>query len=202
MLEAARAQIPEGATPTLHTLLQTGDLTEVLLGQEARARLFVLGSNRRPVNARKLRLDHTVESAVRNLRQPVMVMGNRPFSAPDNFVIAWDGSATAERAVQVVARSPLARGLPALLVSVGDSSARQQASLRGAQELLQDAGFSVNTRTLPGLPEEAIPALLDTLGQTLLVLGAYGHSRIRQLIVGSTTTALLRLCNTPVVVLR
>ena len=39
-------------------------------------------------------------------------------------------------------------------------------------------------------------------GIVLLVLGAYGHSRIRQLIVGSTTTALLRLCSVPVLVLR
>ena len=55
---------------------------------------------------------------------------------------------------------------------------------------------------MPGLPEEALPALLQSLGNMLLVLGAYGHSRIRQLIVGSTTTALLRLCSVPVVVLR
>jgi nucleotide-binding universal stress UspA family protein len=51
------------------------------------------------------------------------------------------------------------------------------------------------------VPEEAIPALLQSHGNVLLVLGAYGHSRIRQLIVGSTTTALLRLCTVPVVVL-
>ncbi|WP_370870719.1 universal stress protein [Polaromonas sp.] len=35
-----------------------------------------------------------------------------------------------------------------------------------------------------------------------LVMGAYGHSRIRQLIVGSTTTTLLRLSKVPVLILR
>ncbi|MBU2284983.1 MAG: universal stress protein, partial [Gammaproteobacteria bacterium] len=39
-------------------------------------------------------------------------------------------------------------------------------------------------------------------GADLLVMGAYGHSRIRQLIVGSTTTALLRTSPVPVLVLR
>jgi nucleotide-binding universal stress UspA family protein len=34
------------------------------------------------------------------------------------------------------------------------------------------------------------------------VMGAYGHSRIRQLIVGSTTTTLLRTSPVPVLVLR
>ena len=71
-----------------------------------------------------------------------------------------------------------------------------------AQAQLQQAGFAIDTRVVPGLPEEALPALLQSLGNMLLVLGAYGHSRIRQLIVGSTTTALLRLCSVPVVVLR
>jgi nucleotide-binding universal stress UspA family protein len=34
------------------------------------------------------------------------------------------------------------------------------------------------------------------------VMGAYGHSRIRQFIVGSTTTTLLRSSDVPVLILR
>ena len=66
----------------------------------------------------------------------------------------------------------------------------------------EDAGFKVTTKIVPGVPEEAIPAFLAARQDTFLVLGAYGHSRIRQLIVGSTTTALLRLSSVPVLVLR
>ncbi|MDF1750857.1 MAG: universal stress protein, partial [Alphaproteobacteria bacterium] len=36
----------------------------------------------------------------------------------------------------------------------------------------------------------------------LLVMGAYGHSRIRNLIIGSTTSAMLRLCKIPVMMFR
>jgi nucleotide-binding universal stress UspA family protein len=36
----------------------------------------------------------------------------------------------------------------------------------------------------------------------LLVMGAYGHSRIRNLIIGSTTTEMIRLCKIPVVLFR
>ena len=202
MLDEARGRVCQDAVPRMSTLLRQGDLTDVLLTQEPTARLFVLGSNRRPPTARKLRLDHRIETAVRNLRQPVMVMDAVPFVPPTHFVVAYDGSATADRAVQAVARSPLLAGMPAELVMVGECPARLQERLRAAQTLLADAGFAVTTRTLPGLPEEVIPPLLESLGNTLLVLGAYGHSRIRQLIVGSTTTALLRLCSVPVLVLR
>jgi nucleotide-binding universal stress UspA family protein len=33
----------------------------------------------------------------------------------------------------------------------------------------------------------------------MLVMGAYGHSRIRSLIIGSTTTQMIRSCKVPVV---
>ena len=77
-----------------------------------------------------------------------------------------------------------------------------QQTLQEAQSVLHSAGFTVETRLLAGDPEQALPDLLQTQGDALLVMGAYGHSRIRQLIVGSTTTALLRLSPVPVLVLR
>jgi len=36
----------------------------------------------------------------------------------------------------------------------------------------------------------------------LLVMGAYGHSRIRNLIIGSTTTQMIGACKVPVMLFR
>jgi nucleotide-binding universal stress UspA family protein len=36
----------------------------------------------------------------------------------------------------------------------------------------------------------------------MVVMGAYGHSRIRSLIIGSTTTEMVRSCKVPVVLVR
>lgn len=36
----------------------------------------------------------------------------------------------------------------------------------------------------------------------MLVMGAHGHSRIRSLIIGSATTAMIRACKVPVVPMR
>ncbi len=202
MLDEAQARVDQTRIPSLQVLLRHGELTDVLLEHEDGARLFVLGRQHRATAARKLRLDHRVESVIRNVRQPVMVMTTPEFTPPEGFVVAFDGSATARRAVDAVARSPLLRGMPSLLAMAGEPTPEMLEQLHGAQAQLQQAGFAIDTRVVPGLPEEALPALLQSLGNMLLVLGAYGHSRIRQLIVGSTTTALLRLCSVPVVVLR
>lgn len=202
MLDEAQTRVDTTRIPALQVLLRHGELTDVLLEHEAQARLFVLGRQFRATAARKQRLDHRVESVIRNVRQPVMVMTTAEFVQPTGFVVAFDGSATAHRAVQAVARSPLLRGMPGLLAMAGEPTPEMLQQLQGARGQLEQAGFAVETQVVPGLPEEALPALLQARGNVLLVLGAYGHSRIRQLIVGSTTTALLRLCSVPIVVLR
>ncbi len=202
MLEQARAHVPAPGLDDTALMLRHGDLTDVLLEHEAGARLFVLGSNRPATAPRKLRLDHRVESVVRQVRQPVLVVTRPEFVAPASFVVAYDGSATAHHAVQAVSRSPLLRGMPGVLALAGEPTDQARRCLQEAQALLQGQGFEVATQIVPGAPEEALPALVEARGDTLLVLGAYGHSRIRQLIVGSTTTALLRLCSVPVLVLR
>jgi nucleotide-binding universal stress UspA family protein len=55
---------------------------------------------------------------------------------------------------------------------------------------------------LRGDAETAIAEYVATAGIDLLVMGAYGHGRLRNMIVGSTTTALLRSCKIPVLVFR
>lgn len=50
-------------------------------------------------------------------------------------------------------------------------------------------------------PRRCCQHLVKAQGSALLVMGAYGHPRIRTLIVGTTTT-LLRLSDVPVLILR
>ena len=188
------AQVAEG--------MHYGSLVDILLGLEDRARLVVLGEHYRTSTPRRVYLSHHVERVVRSIKRPVLVATVSAFAAPERFVVAFDGRATARKTVDMVAGSPLLQGLPALIAMVAPDTPEAQQALQEAQAVLQSAGFAVETRLLQGDPEQALPELLQTQGNALLVMGAYGHSRIRQLIVGSTTTALLRLSPVPVLVLR
>lgn len=60
----------------------------------------------------------------------------------------------------------------------------------------------MTTAIVPGNPEATISAEVRERGIDLLVMGACGHSRIREFIVGSTTAALPRGCTIPVLLLR
>ena len=44
--------------------------------------------------------------------------------------------------------------------------------------------------------------MVERTGIDLLVMGAYGHSRVRSLIIGSTTTEMIRACKIPVLLFR
>lgn len=197
LLAAARARAEEAGVPAVDTLMRHGMLAETALELEPQARLFVLGH--RPPSDTRPHLDHHLEQTVRSVHQPVLVVPGQAFAAPQRAVIAFDGSATAQRLVARVAASPLLVGLPIVLAMAGEAARRE--ALAQAERTLRAAGFSVASELLDGEPDAALPARANAKG-TLLVIGAYGHWRIRRFIVGSTTTALLRASSVPVLVLR
>lgn len=186
----------------LDTRLRHGDLVDSLQEVEADARLFVLGEHEPPHRTPRIHLDHHVERVIRTVKRPVLVATGAQFVAPVRVAIAFDGSATAHQMMQTVAASPLLVGLPLLLVMVGGDEAAAHSALDGACQTLRGAGFEASSTWLAGEPEQVLPGWVKAQGAGLLVMGAYGHSRLRQWVVGSTTTTLLRLSEVPVLVLR
>ena len=190
-----------GATPA-DVRLRHGELLDNVLQMEPDARLFVLGEHYRASGAGRIHLDHHVERVIRSVKRPVLVATSAPFAPPTLFVIAFDGSPASRTTVETVARSPMLKGLPVIVAMAGEDTAQAQKQLEEAWQSLVAAGFEASVKLLPGEPEDVLPAFVKARGASLLVMGAYGHSRIRQLIVGSTTTTLLRLSEVPMLILR
>lgn len=202
LLASARERAAAAGLVQLEGRLRHGELVDSVLEMEPDARLFVLGEHHHASLGERLHLDHRVERVIRSVKRPVLVATAERFEAPQRIVIAFDASATARKTVETVARSPLLAGLPVLLAMVGIDTPQAQRQLEEARLQLAAAGFAAQTNYAPGEPEQVLPVLLKAQGAALLVMGAYGHSRIRQLIVGSTTTTLLRLSEVPVLILR
>jgi len=75
-------------------------------------------------------------------------------------------------------------------------------TLKVAEMQAQAAGFSPLCEVIPGDPEKVIADYVDSHDIHLLLMGAYGHSRIRHLVIGSTTIQLLRSSQMPVLLFR
>jgi nucleotide-binding universal stress UspA family protein len=117
-------------------------------------------------------------------------------------LLAYDGGSSAMKAVDHIARSPVFQGLEIHIATVGPSTPEARKGLEDAKARLKASGLDAETSILPGQPETALGKLVDETPFDMLVMGAYGHSRIRSLIIGSTTTEMMRSCKVPVVLMR
>ena len=117
-------------------------------------------------------------------------------------MLAYDGSASTKKAIELLAKSPLFAGMPVHVVMVGTDSDTNNAALDWAREVLQQGGHQVETAIVAGDVEPALHQYQDQHQIGMMVMGAYGHSKIRQFLVGSTTTAMIEASKTPLLILR
>lgn len=201
LLDGAKAMIVASGVDRVETRLRNGDLLEALADLENDARMVVIGKRGEAADFAKLHLGSSLERVVRSSTRPVLVAARKyvPF---ERFVIAFDGGKSANRAVDFVASSGLMNGMKATVLSVGADTAENRSRLDAPVRRLRDAGFEVEGLLLPGDPDEVIGSHVETHGIGLLVMGAYGHSRIRSLVIGSTTEAMVRRCRIPVLMFR
>lgn len=201
LLQQARAIAQRDHGIAADTRLRHGPLVDTLTGLEADVRLFVLGKRGEHADFAKGHLGSQLERVVRAVHRPLLV-ASRSYADIGRVLIAFDGSDTTRKGVEMIAASPLFRGLTIRVVTVGAETEANRAVLRWALDTLGAAGLAAEGSVLPGEPEATIGHCARDEHADLLVMGAYGHSRIRQMIVGSTTTALLRTCRIPVLLLR
>lgn len=199
LLEQARSFAAKGGADAT-TRLRHGGLVDTLAGLEPDVRMFVLGKRGERDGFAKGHLGSQLERVVRAASRPVLV-ASRTFRPVRRALLAFDGSPTTRKAVGMVASSPLFDGVELRVVMVAYDD-RDAAQLEWARQELADAGRTVEAVRLSGDPEEVISERVGEGGIDLLVMGAYGRSRIRQLVVGSTTTAMLRSCRVPVLLVR
>lgn len=201
ILEDARAILDKAGVTDITTRLRHGDIVEALAEIEADARVVLIGKRGEAADFAKGHLGSNLERIVRASHKPVFV-ASRAFKPISKVLVAYDGGTSAMRAIDHIARSSLFQGLGIHVVTVGQATPEVLKGLKDAAALLKAAGIEAETSVLPGQPETALAKLVDEAQFDMLVMGAYGHSRIRSLIIGSTTTAMIRACKVPVVLMR
>ncbi|MGP1355809.1 universal stress protein [Roseicyclus sp.] len=201
MLEDARAIVDRDGVTEITTRLRHGDIVEAIGEIEGDARVIVIGKRGEAADFARGHLGSNLERIVRAAHRPVFV-ASRAFHPVERVLVAYDGGRSAMKAVDHIARSPHFAGLSVTVVTVGTETAAARKGLEDAQALLRAAGIAAETRIVEGRPEERLGELVEAEGFGILVMGAYGHSRVRSLVVGSTTTEMVRSCKVPVVLIR
>ncbi len=141
----------------------------------------------------------TLEYMVRNSGRPVLAAATEPPpTLTDTIMVCWKDAENT--AAAVTAAAPLlAKARRVLFVSVAKRDRGLAAEMAAtAREI---AGIEAEVQVIPasrgGIPD-VLAAAAEECGASLLVAGAYGGSRGRQILFGSGTDKLLDRCDRPI----
>tara|TARA_R110001592_G_scaffold184874_8_gene428706 strand:- start:701 stop:1531 length:831 start_codon:yes stop_codon:yes gene_type:complete len=141
----------------------------------------------------------TAEAVIRRSTLPVLITGQESLGK-ERILVAYDGSSHAKNALKtaVFFAEVWKTGLQIMVVG-GDSldTAAEEASAYLKAHEIEDVILR-----LDGDPSELIVETARSLNADLIVMGAYGHSKVRELVVGSTTSYVINHATCPVLLAR
>ncbi len=190
LLDDATRRVGEAGVAEVYQRLETGDLADQLRDHERDARLIVMGKGGEAADRDVKHLGRNLERVIRASHKPVMI-ASETFRPINRFLLAWDGGKSSGEAINYLVESPLVKDIEGLVLMAGRGADGDRNRLGDAVRHLESSGLRVTGETRDGEPEAVITDTIEREGIDLLVMGAYGHSRIRQLMIGSTTTELM-----------
>ncbi|MEJ2111798.1 MAG: universal stress protein, partial [Acidobacteriota bacterium] len=143
-----------------------------------------------------------VAPVIRNSVRPVLVAGTdfHEESEIRNILIAYDGSLHSARALLVAAELASRPGTKCTLVSVVPTQEAGWEILGPAEAFLEHHGVNPEKKIeISTRPSSVISDLVANGNIDLLIMGAYGHTPIREVLFGSTTEKILSHCSVNVI---
>lgn len=201
ILDDAMARLRADGVSEVRSRQRHGALVDTISEIGAGAAMIVIGKRGESAATARDHLGSNLERVVRASHQPLLV-ASTAFRPVRRFLLAYDGGASARKAVEYLSTGPLLNDAVGTVLTVGPDNDENRHRLAAASGPLERAGLEVHGAVIQGEPEHVIVSAIESGDIDLLVMGAYGHSRIRHLIVGSTTTATLRASTVPVLLFR
>lgn len=201
LLANAKDKAQAAGCEKVEVLQRHGQFVETVLAQESAAHLVVIGHSGAEAEKKFNVLGSHVESLLRQVNTPMLITP-QAFKQPTNFMLAYDGRATTEKALERILSSDILRGLDCHLVTIKNKGADQAEKFEQAEKRLKEGGFAVTATYLEGDIFQQLFAYMQNNAVELLVMGAFAGPRLRQLFVGSNTLKMLENSNLPVLVIK
>lgn len=203
LMEKAKQFFEAEGIQNANFIHETGFLVDIFHEFEAQADLIMLGKRGEAAEFASGHLGANLERIIRASRKPCLVT-SRQFKPIERLLLAYDGSPSGQKMLRFLTESPAFKGLELYIVTVAKNAEDKTAIARieEAKHQAQAAGFEPVCCLIEGNPETAIAQYAEENNISLLLMGAYGHSRIRHLVIGSTTAQLIRSSHIPVLLFR
>jgi nucleotide-binding universal stress UspA family protein len=201
ILNHAEKILKDAGTQSINILHRRGSLTEAIQDIQETADIIFMGKRGEHADVDSAFLGSNLEKVARTVHKPLFVVSSviRPIK---KFLIAYDGKESANKAVEYTVQSPLLKGLECHLLSINTHKDDNNDTVSVAKKL-RNAGFDVISHTEQSTQaDDVITTYVEDHAIDLLLTGAYSHSRIRSLLLGSTTASLCQSCKVPLLLFR
>ena len=201
LLDTTRTRLTDHGVAEVDVKFRHGSFVDTVAQCEEDVSLIVIGKRGASADFAQMHIGSNLERVVRSAKRPILV-ASREWRGVRRVLLAYDGGPSARKALEYMASQPLFDGLEFHLVTVGDDTPANRQRLEEATQMLRRRGAPVVPRLIPGDPTAVIGDYVRAESMDLLAIGAYGHSAVRNLLVGSTTSALIRTCLIPLMLFR
>ena len=142
-------------------------------------------------------LGTTTETITRKCPRPIFV-STKQFAPIEKPLLAYDGSQRASSAMESAAEICATLHLPLTVLTIAKEESLARNNLQQAKAYLSSYAIDATYESVHGHPEQKIVEQLVNRNHDLLFIGAYGHRRIIEMVLGSTTEYVLRNAPCPV----
>lgn len=196
---ALELAVQQGCQSAEKTQRRSG-LVEAIQDLEKDARLIVIGRLGEDNDKKFKMLGSHLEQVIRQTHTPVLIV-NKSFVEPKSFMLAYDGRETADKAVKKIIEGGLLQGLTCHLVTVKNKQAKLEEKFKQTEALLVEKGFQVKASFLEGNIFDSLEEYKQKEAVDLLVMGAFSHSKLATVFLGSNTLKMIENTQLPLLIL-
>ncbi|MDH5763779.1 MAG: universal stress protein [Nitrospinota bacterium] len=201
ILEHSAKILKEAGIETVNRIHRRGSLVETILEFEDSVDMIFMGKRGEHADRGSLYLGSNLEKVARSIHKPLFIISAvvRPIK---RFLIAYDGKHSVHKAIDYITQQPLLKKDVECHILAVDRG-KDDIETSDAEQTLRKAGFNVIHKTKQSQhADQVISSYVVENEIDLLVSGAYSHSRMHSLFLGSTTASLIKACKIPLLLFR
>ncbi|MEJ2636911.1 MAG: universal stress protein [Calditrichia bacterium] len=181
---------------------ESGNPVDVICDKARLVDMVIMGAKGEFAKWSDKMMGATVEATSRLSIKPIFV-SRQKYRDIKNILLAYDGSENASKALTLAASFASTLKLSLHLLNVNSSPDEAKIMIQEAKEYLVSYNIpKIEEIIIEGDPSEKIVEAAKDKNIDLIIMGSYGHSRIREAILGSTTVQVMRHSDLPILMAR
>ena len=183
--------------------IEEGDIPETICEAAHTVDIIVMGKHGRTPEESRQDIGSVISSVIRNAIRPVIVVPES-YEKIESAIVAYDGSRQASHALMMATDFVTLYDIPLWVLTASDSRVEREAINAEAMKYLSHHSIQAMPILVSGTQKEAITIIesVSARQKSIVIMGAYGDNRLKELLLGSTTEAVVTKTDCPVLLYR